>query len=376
MNGQWRGKYNGSRQGTITVNIDERPLSYEGIAYLHDDDSKNTPSVAASLKTTGKDHSFKVRTNGLLPIDPLSGFPALLPIWEERIKKYYPANVIISKWADVTGSWENNDLKLSWKSNIGLEGDCTLTRLAAGQPSELVSLKKDWRQYKEYVANLKGRNYLFRGQNKPWRLRTSFHRAGRADLSRFTREDVPELHRHLSSKTKHIFNLTIPDENGGFFNLIQHHGYPTPILDWTYSPYVAAFFAYRGISKKQVADSTPNDVVRILIFDHTQWRIDFNQLLVLAPASLHFSVAEFIAIENERMIPQQAASTVTNIDDIESYIRSKESNEKSYLSAIDLPVSGRKDVTNELRRMGITAGSLFPGLDGMCEELKERNFEL
>ena len=76
------------------------------------------------------------------------------------------------------------------------------------------------------------------------------------------------------------------------------------------------------------------------------------------------------------MIPQQAASTVTNIDDIESYIRSKETAEKTYLWAIDLPVSQRREVANDLRYMGITAGSLFPGLDGMCEELKERNFEL
>ncbi len=377
MNGQWRGKFSGSTNGEITVNIDERPSWYEGIAYLHSDDSKNIPSVAASFRTSGKDHSFKVRTNGVLPIDPFSGFPVLLPIWEERIKKHYPANVTISSWADVTGSWENNDLKLSWKTDIGLEGDCTLTRLAAGQPSELVPLKKNWHEYKEYVAGSEGRNYLFRGQNEPWRLRTSFHRAGRADIWRFTREDIPELHRHLSSRTKHLFNLKDADENGGFFNLIQHHGYPTPILDWTYSPYVAAFFAYRHISDKRVARSEPADVVRVLIFDQAQWRADYKQLVVLSPATLHFSVAEFIAVENERMIPQQAASTVTNIDDIESYIKLKESEQKkTYLSAIDLPVNERKVVVNELRRMGITAGSLFPGLDGMCEELRERNFEL
>lgn len=89
----------------------------------------------------------------------------------------------------------------------------------------------------------------------------------------------------------------------------------------------------------------------------------------------HLSIGEFLAIENERMIPQQAASTVTNIDDIESYIKSKETNGKTYLWAIDLPVSERRTVVHELSYMGITAGSLFPGLDGACEELKERNFE-
>ena len=84
-----------------------------------------------------------------------------------------------------------------------------------------------------------------------------------------------------------------------------------------------------------------------------------------------------MAIENERLIPQQAASTVTNLDDIESYIRAKEStNGKTYLWAIDLPVRDRKLVIQELNFMGITAGSLFPGLVGACEELKERNFNI
>jgi hypothetical protein len=91
---------------------------------------------------------------------------------------------------------------------------------------------------------------------------------------------------------------------------------------------------------------------------------------------LHLSVLEFIAIENERMIPQQAASTLTNIDDIETYIKTRETIKKTqYLGAIDLEMRDRKRVMRELSSMGITAGSLFPGLDGACEELKERFFE-
>ncbi len=184
------------------------------------------------------------------------------------------------------------------------------------------------------------------------------------------------LHKHLSARTKHLFNLQIPDENGAFFNLVQHHGYPTPLLDWTYSPYVAAFFAYRRISNEEVAKADQNAKVRILIFDQQQWRIDWNQLPVLVRPGLHVSIGEFIAVENERMIPQQAASTITNVDDMESYIKSKESHEKQYLWGVDLPVRDRKSVLSELSYMGITAGSMFPGLDGACEELKERNFEI
>lgn len=84
-----------------------------------------------------------------------------------------------------------------------------------------------------------------------------------------------------------------------------------------------------------------------------------------------------MAIENERMIPQQAATTVTSLDDIESYIKQKEElKNKTYLSAVDLPVRDRREVVRELRYMGITAGSLFPGLDGACEELSGRFFEI
>ena len=114
--------------------------------------------------------------------------------------------------------------------------------------------------------------------------------------------------------------------------------------------------------------------VRILVFDQSQWKSDFPQILNLTMPRPHLSILESLAIENERLIPQQAASTVTNIDDIELYIRSKESHDKTYLSAIDLPVHDREKVLQELRYMGITAGSMFPGLDGACEELKERNF--
>jgi hypothetical protein len=98
--------------------------------------------------------------------------------------------------------------------------------------------------------------------------------------------------------------------------------------------------------------------------------------MVLAAAP-HVSIGEYMAIENERLIPQQAASTVTNLDDIETYIKTKEDiNGKHYLRAIDMPVCQRKRVIDELNFMGITAGSLFPGLDGACEELKERNFNI
>jgi hypothetical protein len=85
---------------------------------------------------------------------------------------------------------------------------------------------------------------------------------------------------------------------------------------------------------------------------------------------------EFIAIDNPRLVPQQSVTTVTNIDNIEAYILERESQTSArYLEAIDIPANERDTAIRDLRFMGITAGSMFPGVDGICEELRECNFD-
>lgn len=370
MNGQWIGKFQGSNSGTLVLDLDDRGSYFEGYAYAYAD-TDELPSTYVYIKTIDKRPTIEGKVS-IFPLDPKLGGPTT---WE-KISGMFPAGTAHGKMADVKIIYHGKTLEVSWTTDIGATGSAILPASRADDPTEYTPLPEvtNWRQFKEFVSELEYRRYIYRGQAVTKRLRTSFHRTGRADLNTFLDKDIKTLHRHLSHRTKHIFNLSIPDQNGAFFSLVQHHGYPTPLLDWSYSPFVSAFFAYRNKKIKKSEEQSNSDKVRIFLFDQKEWCRIYNQVSFLVSRP-HFSVMEFIAIENERMVPQQGISSVTNIDDIETYIRSMEKDGISFLKIIDLPVSERSKVISELSTMGITAGSLFPGLDGACEEVKERLFQ-
>ncbi|MDH2407056.1 FRG domain-containing protein, partial [Bradyrhizobium sp. SSUT18] len=289
--------------------------------------------------------------------------------WEAIKPRFQGIN--FPKTADTDWSIAGPNLNVDWVTDIGTSGSATFNRVDGSKPSRLRPLSiNTWEEFRRYVRDLPPYRYIFRGQeNNAWRLRTSFHRTRRADLIRYMQVDVHELHRHLSGLTSHYFNLEAPFEYAAFLSLGQHHGYPTPLLDWTYSPFIGAYFAF----KKATA---PTEKVRIFVFDRERWVRDWNQLQKITPARLHFSMVDAVALNNERKIPQQALASVTNAEDIEDYIGTKETDGRRYLETIDLPLAQRQEVLMELNLMGINAGSLFPGLDGACSQFKDRLFGL
>ncbi len=366
MKGQWIGTYQANNDGRLMLNIDELEDHFEGVAYIRPFEN-NTPVSIAYLSTKNKQPEQEIMAY-INPVDPRTGNQCK---WDE-IKDQYSEDTYFSKEAKVTLKKTDGKLHINAVSNTGITLSSELTKPSEKDESKIVGQKMYWNEFKSYVSGISKSKYLFRGQKKPWRLRTSFHRRGRYRINTFTSRDIIQLHKRLSAITSHYFDLSIPEQNGSFFNLLQHHGYPTPLLDWSYSPYVSAFFAFRDWPIKH---SGKGDV-RIYIFDNNSWQKNYPQLLNLDPPYPHLSVMEFIAIDNPRLVPQQAITTVTNIDDIEAYVLEQETNDDiQYLQAIDIPANEREEAMRDLRFMGITAGSMFPSIDGVCEELREINFD-
>ena len=367
MRGQWIGIYEGTNGGQIILDMDDEGSHFRGTAVAFENDP-NLPSIVAGITTTDRTLPQKLKIRDLAVIRP--GSTQLIS--RDDFAEEFP-EVSVPTELTVTFTEITDGLRVDWASDVGTQGSGTLLRSRCDMPSDVAinTAITTWDQFKEYVFALGDREWMFRGQGVSKRLRTSFHRSRRTDLLNYISKIVPEAHRALTARTRHLFNLSIGEQNGAFLNLLQHHGFPTPLLDWSHSPFVAAFFAYRHGGRRE----TESDKVRIFMFARASWVADWSQISVLTFARPHFSILEALSIENPRAIPQQAISSVTNVDDIESYIHEREvEKNKVYLHVIDLPFSERRRVMHELSLMGITAGSLFPGLDGACEELSGRFF--
>lgn len=361
MHGQWLRRLEGENAGLVVLDLDDDGDRSSGSGFYFPDDARlpaahapiNLPDLADTQRLTG------------VPLTPLTRNGIAFP--RSELASRFP-DTEFAETADITLAFRGPEVELQVHTAIDTRIDTFLSKSQADRPSELLPLADvaGWADFKSFVSRLPLDRFIFRGQNCTHRLRTAFHRTGRKDLVRYISHDAPLLLQTITPVTNHLFNMAEPLQVAAFYNLVQHHGYPTPLLDWTFSPFIAAFFAYRSPG--------PSDTVRIFMFDREAW-YRLPQFASLANLPFHLSLLETIGVSNARLLPQQGISTLTNVDDVESYIRAIEATHgRRYLQVFELPASARVEALDDLRRMGIGPASLFPGLDGACEGLRARLF--
>mgnify|MGYP000383255180 CR=1 FL=1 len=370
MNGQWIGKITGSNNGTLCLNIEDfNEGKGSGTLLLIDNDIK-LPSFIAQLDVVKTGECLEI-TGSKLECLVIDSFEKAEDSYAYLKRNYQPGVQLPNTFKGIANS-DGLGLRGTWDSTIGTAGSFGLFKYDGKIRYDNTPVScQTWEEFKANLTDLKHKELLYRGQSdSDWGLRTSFHRTGRADLAKYFKTDIPKLYRHINAVTGLTFDLNNEEDLGSLMYLAQHHGYPTPLLDWTYSPYVAAFFAFSGVKNPEKDQN-----VRIYIFDHTSWADDTLQVKSFKSHGFTLTFSELLASGNERALPQQAVTTFSNVDWIEAWIGSNADNEPGkYLKYYDIPASERNNVMADLRHMGITASSLFPGLDGICQDLKERYF--
>lgn len=230
-----------------------------------------------------------------------------------------------------------------------------------------------WDDFRNWAASARKDRMItaFRGHgSNQFSLATTLHRAKRHRLERFTFETFPVFRSHAEAITGERFDLHNGDDFSMLLGLAQHHGLPTPLLDWTLSPYIAAFFAFADALEAGIT-RTGVKKVRVYGLSGTYLNEIKRPTVRIAYMKPYISPLAISPRGNQRLYTQQSIFIVTNVADLENFIREIEVvTNRSLLVAADIPISCAKEALEDLRFMGLTANTLFPGLDGACRMMK------
>jgi len=220
---------------------------------------------------------------------------------------------------------------------------------------------------------------LFRGQNKAsYFLETS--------LERYKKELPWErYHNILRSVEPAILSLTssqfkledFPGQFEGpqappgyaFMIYLRHHGFPSPLLDWTISPYVAAFFAFHKAGKEG----------NVAIFCYRD-SVGHGRTDMLSQP--HIYTLGSHAHTHKRHYQQQCEYTICLKEPSKNnriycpYEDVRFGDEQDVLTKHIIPSRERKKVMAKLDLMNINAYTLFGSEDSLVDMLAYREIEI
>jgi hypothetical protein len=232
-----------------------------------------------------------------------------------------------------------------------------------------------WDEFKHGVRNaLPGshdydvyKRFLFRGQGSAaWSLRSTFDRSY-SDAQAASRDTLAkDLIREFYDECERFSPWRYDVDDPRVLAMAQHHGLPTRLLDWSFSPYVAAYFAFSWFMFEKGRDLTTGNVaIWVLNRDEVERKAPAGQLQII-------SVQDY---ENSRLGSQFGLFTYlkTNESSLEDYLSSPAVELASALTRLEIPRSEARQALQDLILMGIHHGTIFPGREGIANTIKLRN---
>jgi hypothetical protein len=223
--------------------------------------------------------------------------------------------------------------------------------------------------------------YAFRGvEDKHYKLRSALHRMG---------ENYLEVEKHLLRNFRRYAHRDVVERDSIFYWLAvaQHHGLPTRMLDWTYSPLIATHFATMDINKfdrdgcifminfvkaRQFLPPALQDVLREEggdVFNVDQLSEKIQNLKELALQYDHiFPIFMEPPSLDDRMANQYALFSF--MSKVECSLQDWLKEHPELIRKIIIPKEVKWELRDKLDQANITERVLFPGLDGLSMWLK------
>lgn len=189
-------------------------------------------------------------------------------------------------------------------------------------------------------------------------------------------------------------------------SIAQHYGLPTRLIDWSYNPYTAAFFASNGRPSRskgkiclwmmntnvlaEVFDATNSDVK--IYNPHYQWNDNARSQFGLFTHKVTTFDKDFFSMRKEFFYEFDETGKVPDDEkfdkmftDFETFDDSvdrlvndynkkrKEPIKDDVLIKITLPDSEVNELNTQLRKINISEGSIYPGYSGVVSDLMNAN---
>jgi hypothetical protein len=265
----------------------------------------------------------------------------------------------------------------------------------------LVVAVKTWREFEERLQEITSQRsdlenqrspfyvspFLFRGQSDAeWKLSTTLERYvpnpnGREAIQRYYERifaikgqietfaqqkwSIPTPTDWLNSlKDKECLALTgLPGYE--YWIYLRHHGFPSPLLDWTRSPYVAAFFAFRTTQTDKVA-----------IFAYLQYAGQPERYVKEQP---HIeALGQNVRAHPRHFLQQSDYSVCSVLENSEWYFAHHESvdstGSQTRLWKFEIPAEERLSVLALLDKFNLNAFSLFGSQESLMESIAIKEF--